>query len=79
MQYKNRPISDLSLDELEAIDWELGVKELNHIEAMKHPKFEKIKPVPTLGQAFLDLREAVRQEIINKSVDVNLRINKNGN
>lgn len=63
MQFKNKNISDYTLDELEAIDWELASQEYKFTEAMKHPKFEKLKPIPQMNPSFVQLREEIKKEI----------------
>lgn len=63
MQFKNKNIADYTLNELEAADWELAGQEYKFTEAMKHPKFEKLKPVPTINQSFTTLREEIKKEI----------------
>ncbi len=66
MIYKGVNIDDCTLDELELISTELALQEAKHNEAMKHPKFQKIKPVPTLGTAFVNLRQAIKHQIESK-------------
>lgn len=63
MQYKNKNIPDYTLNELEAADWELAGQEYKFIEAMKHKKFEKLKPVPIMNHAFIQLRNEIKKEI----------------
>lgn len=67
MNYKSKPISDLTLTELDAADWELDAQEYKFNEAMKNPKLEKLKPVPTIGRSFLELRQEIKKAIEVKS------------
>lgn len=63
MNYKNKPISDYSLQELQKIDWELAGQEEKFKIAMQHSKFEKLKPVPTMNPSFIAIREEIKKEI----------------
>lgn len=63
MNYKNKPISDLTLAELQSADWDLASREYKFNEAMKNPKFEKLKPVPTIGASFVALREKIKNAL----------------
>lgn len=67
MNYQNRPVSELSLSELKSADWDLAGQEYKFNEAMSHPKFEKLKPVPTIGQSFSQLREEIKKAIEAKN------------
>lgn len=67
MNYQNRPISDLTLAELQSADWELATQEYKFNESLKHPKFEKLKPVPTISQSFSELRQEIKKAIEDKS------------
>ena len=68
-QFKNRNITDLTLDELEAADWELAEQEYRFNEALKHKKFEKLKPLPELSPSFVALRSEIKKEIeVKKNV-----------
>lgn len=66
MKFKNKEIDEYSLDELNNADWELAVQEFKFTEAMKHPKFEKIKPIPTMNPSFVALREEIKKQIQEK-------------
>jgi hypothetical protein len=69
MKYNNLVINDMSLEELQSADWDLGVKEatftasLDNAISLNPKKFEKINPKPELGLAFKKLREEIKQAI----------------
>lgn len=66
MQYKNKNVTDLTLAELNSADWDLATKEYEFNEALKHSKFEKLKPVPTIGASFVQLRNEIKKAIEGK-------------
>lgn len=67
MQFKAKDINSYTLSELQSIDWELGSQEYKFNEALKHKKFEKLKPLPEISPSFAALREEVKNEIERKS------------
>lgn len=56
----------MSLQDLQAADWELGLQEINFNQALQHKKFEKISPKPIVGKSFAELRTAIKEEIRKK-------------
>ena len=71
MKYNNRLLSDLSLKELQAANWEMAGKEDAFNESLKHSKFEKLKPKPQLGEAFRKLRQEIKDEISKREMVTN--------
>lgn len=63
MKFKGVEIVGMSLNELNAADWELAGIENKYIESLKHPKFEKIKPKPEMNPSFTALRNEIKAEI----------------
>lgn len=67
MQFKNKNIDEYTVEELQAIDWELAAQEIKFKEDMKHPKFEKLKPMPVMNPSFVALRESIKKQIEEKN------------
>ncbi len=63
MKFKGNEIVGMSLNDLKAANWELQGVEDNYLEALKHPKFEKMKPKPEMNESFAALRKEIKQEI----------------
>lgn len=69
MKFKGVDIVGMSLKELQAADWELVGVEENYLEALKHPKFEKMKPKPEMNDSFKALRNGIKQEMKKRKED----------
>lgn len=66
MKFKGAEIVGMTLKELQAADWELEGVETSYLEALKHPKFEKMKPKPEMNASFKALRDEIKQEIAKR-------------
>lgn len=67
MTFKGKEINTLTLQELQAADWELAGVESKYLESLKHPKFEKMKPKVEMSDSFKALRKEIKQEIEKKN------------
>lgn len=67
--FRGKEISAHTLTELKAADWELQGQEDNYLEALKHPKFEKMKPKPEMSDSWKQLRKEIKSEIEKRKND----------